>query len=409
MMKIQRIEKHLIKASNPYFEMLKDFCFKSKNLYNSANYQIRQKFINENIYLNYYDMNKLMKTLIPEEGFVNDYKEMPTAQSAQQCLRLLDKNWKSFFKSIKEWGKNKEKYQGMPKLPKYKKKSSMNILILTNFNCKIKEGKIKFPKVFNGFELNTKVSNLQQVRIIPRNDYFIIEVVYNKEVKNLKEDNGKYVSIDLGVNNLMALTNNCHKEFQLINGRKLKSINQYYNKKNSYYKEIAKRMNNLDNTHRLDCLTTKRNNLITDLIHKASKKVIEYTLNCGANTIIMGLNKEWKQNCDMSKTSNQNFVQIPFSELINKITYKAEEQGIKVILVEESYTSGTSFLDNEAPIKEFYNKARRKFRGLFISNEGKRINSDINGSLQILKKEFPNAFKGHGIEDCGFNPVKVGL
>ena len=102
MMKIQRVERHLIKASNPYFEMLKDFCFKSKNLYNSANYQIRQKFINENIYLNYYDMDKLMKSLILEEGFVNDYKEMPTAKSAQQCLRLLDKNWKSFFKSIKD-------------------------------------------------------------------------------------------------------------------------------------------------------------------------------------------------------------------------------------------------------------------------------------------------------------------
>lgn len=408
-MKIQRVEKHLIKISNPYFEMLKDFCFKSKNLYNSANYQIRQKFINENIYLNYYNMDKLMKSIISEEGFVNDYKEMPTAQSAQQCLRLLDKNWKSFFKSIKEWKKNKEKYQGMPKLPKYKKKSGMNILILTNCDCKIKESKIKFPKVFNGFELNTKVSNLQQVRIIPRNDYFIIEVVYNKEIKDLKEDNGKYVSIDLGVNNLMALTNNCHKEFQLINGRKLKSINQYYNKKNSYYSEIAKRMNNLYNTHRLDYLTTKRNNLITDLIHKASKKVIEYTLNCEANTIVIGLNKEWKQNCDMSKKNNQNFVQIPFSELINKVTYKAEEQGIKVILVEESYTSGTSFLDNEDPVKEFYNKARRKFRGLFISNKGKKINSDINGSLQILKKEFPNAFKGHGIEDCGFNPVKVRL
>lgn len=206
-----------------------------------------------------------------------------------------------FFKSIKDWSKHPEKYLGKPKLPKYKKKDGRNILILTNYDCKLKEGHIKFPKIFNDFKLKTNISNLQQVRILPKLNYFEIEVIYNKEVKDLKEDNNRYIGIDIGDNNLMSLTNNCNMQFELINGRKLKSINQYYNKQVAYYKKLAKRMNRLDNTHRINRLTNKRNNLIIDLIHKASKKAIEYALNCEANTIIIGKNDNWKQESSMDK------------------------------------------------------------------------------------------------------------
>ena len=406
---VQRVERQIISKSNPFYNLLDDFCFKSKNLYNSANYQIRQEFIKNRNYLSYYDINKIMRNIVTNDDQVNDYNEMPTAQSAQQCLKILDKNWKSFFKSIKDWTKHPEKYLGRPKLPNYKKKDGRNLLILTNQDCKLKDGYIKFPKIFKGFTLRTKVPNLQQVKILPRNDYFVIEIVFNKNINILREDNQRYISIDLGVNNLMALTNNCNMQFELINGRKLKSINQYYNKKLAYYKELAKRMNNLNTTHRINKLTNKRNNLTIDLIHKASKKVVEYALSCEANTIIIGKNDNWKQESSIGKINNQNFVQIPHSILIEKIKYKAEQNGINVILTEESYTSGTSFLDNELPIKELYNKKRRVKRGLFISNQGKKINADINGSLQILKKVFPNAFNGYGIEGCRFNPVKVEL
>ena len=176
----------------------------------------------------------------------------------------------------------------------------------------------------------------------------------------------------------------------------------------SYYREIAKRMNNLDYTNRMNKLTIKRNNMITDLIHKASKSIINYALSCGANTIVIGNNKDWKRNSPMSKKVNQSFVGIPHQILINQIIYKAENVGIKTIVTEESYTSGTSFLDNELPIKQNYNKSRRIHRGLFKSNLGKLINADVNGSLQIMKKVFPNAFS-HGIKDYGFNPIRVGL
>lgn len=401
----QRVEKHIIKSTNEYYKMLDDFCFKSKNLYNFANYKIRQEFINNGKYLNYYDIDKLCK--MENEDF--DYRNMPTAQSAQQTLRLLDKNWKSFFKSIKKWSKDKNSFLGRPKLPKYKKKDGRNILILTNCECKVKDGKIKFPKAFNGFELTTKCKSIQQIKIIPRCNHIVVEVIYNKSIEELKEDNGRYVSIDLGVDNLMALTNNCNVDFKIISGILIKSRNQSYNKQRAYYTELAKRINDVHYTKRLNKLDLKRNNIINDLIHKASKKAVEYAIECNANVIVIGLNKEWKQDSDMGKKANQKFVQIPYNSLIQKIKYKAEEQGITVITTEESYTSGTSFLDNESPIKENYNKNRRIKRGLFKSNKGKLINSDINGSLQILKKVFPNAYKCYGIEDLGYSPIRVNL
>ena len=403
-MTVQRVEKHFISENNPYYLMLDEFCFKSKNLYNFANYQVRKRFIETGEWLKYNEMDKLFK----QENMDYDYRSMPISSSAQQCLRLLEKNWKSFFKSIKDWSKNKDKYNGRPKLPKYLPKNGRNILILVNQNCKVKDGVVRFPKSFNGFTLKTKVNNVQQVRILPRNKHIVIEVVYNYEVKKLKEDNGKYISIDLGLDNLATITNNCGINPIIINGRKLKSENKYYNKPISYHREIAKRLNSLDYTNRMNKLTIKRNNKITDLIHKASRRVIEYASSCDANTIVIGNNKDWKRESKMSKKINQTFVGIPHQTLINQIIYKAENEGIKVVITEESYTSGTSFIDGELPIKENYDKTRRIHRGLFKSNTGKLINADVNGSYQIIKKVFPNAFS-HGIEDYGFNPIRVNL
>ena len=400
-----RVEKHIIKSNNKYYKILDEYCFKSKNLYNFANYHIRKTFIDTGIWLKYNKLDKMLK----QKDMDFDYRNMPTAQSSQQCLKLLDKNWKSFFKSIKDWVKHKDKYSGRPKLPKYLKKNGRNILILTNQNCKLKNNIINFPKSFNGFTLKTKANNIQQVRMLPRNKHIVIEVVYKINIKDKIKDNNKYVSIDIGLDNLATLTNNCNIQPVIINGRKMKSINKYYNKELSHYREIAKRVNNLDYTNRMNRLTIKRNNMISDLIHKASKSIIEYALSCGANTIIIGNNKDWKRNSSMSKKVNQSFIGIPHQDLIDKITYKAENIGLNVIVTEESYTSGTSFLDNELPIKENYKKERRIFRGLFKTNKGRLINADVNGSLQIMKKVFSNAFDGYEIEGLGLTPIKVGL
>ena len=389
--------------------MLDGFCYKSKNLYNFANYHIRKQFIDTRKWLRYCDLDKLMKQ--SEMDF--DYRSLPVIQSSQQCLKLLDKNWKSFFKSIKDWNKNKNKYSGRPKLPKYLPKNGRNLVILTNQNCKIKDGILKFPKIFNNFTLKTQVSDnsLQQVRILPRNKCIIIEIIYNKQVEDLKKDNQKYVAIDIGLDNLLALSTNTLNKPMIINGRSLKSENKFYNKKISYYREITKRMNNLDYTRKMSFLTNKRNNIINDLIHKASRKVIEYALSCDANTIVIGNNKDWKRNSNMSKKVNQSFVGIPHQKLIEQIIYKAEDYGINVILTEESYTSGTSFVDDQLPTKSNYNKNSRIKRGLFKSNSGKLINADVNASYQNIKKVFPNIYKNvnHEIEDYVFNPIRVNL
>ena len=408
-MRKQRVEKHIIKENNEYYKMLDEFCYKSKNLYNFANYHIRKQFIGTRKWLRYCDLDKLMKQ--PKMDF--DYRSLPVIQSSQQCLKLLDKNWKSFFKVIKDWNKNKSKYNGRPKLPKYLPKNGRNLVVLTNQNCKIKDGILKFPRTFNNFTLKTQVNSddLQQVRILPKNKYIVIEVIYNKRVKDLKKDNQKYVSIDIGLDNLLALSTNTLNKPMIINGKILKSENKYYNKQISHYKEIKKRMNGLDYTRRMNFLTNKRNNIINDLIHKASRKVVEYTLSCDVNTIVIGNNKDWKRNSNMSKQVNQSFVGISHQKLIEQIIYKAENYGINVILTEESYTSGTSFLDDELPTKSNYNKDRRIKRGLFKSNSGKLINADVNASYQILKKVFPNIYNNvnHGIEDYVFNPIRVNL
>ena len=205
-----RVEKHVIKSSCSYFPMLMDFCHKSKNLYNHANYIIRNKFAKENILVSYGELDKILK----KDYDYPDYQSMPTAQTAQQTLRLLCKNWKSFFKSIKDWKKHKDKYLGRPKLPKYLKKDGQYILILTNQNCKLQNGKIKFPKTFCGFEItpefikNDNAVSFQQVRFLPRRNRIVVEVVYTVAVLEEKSDNNRYIGIDIGVDNLATVCNN---------------------------------------------------------------------------------------------------------------------------------------------------------------------------------------------------------
>ncbi len=150
-----RVEKHIIKSNSKYYTVLSDFCSKSKNLYNHANYLVRQEFTRNNRWIRYAELDKILRADLEYP----DYKQMPTAQTAQQLLRLLDKNWKSFFASIKDWKKNPNKYSGRPKLPKYLKKDGKYLLILTNQSCKIKDNILHFPEVFNGFTLKPQFVN----------------------------------------------------------------------------------------------------------------------------------------------------------------------------------------------------------------------------------------------------------
>lgn len=252
--------------------------------------------------------------------------------------------------------------------------------------------------------MKTKVDNLCQVRIVPQSSCYILEVVYKKEVVDHDLDNNLYLGIDIGLNNLVALTSNKSGLTPLlVNGRLLKSINQYYNKTKA---KLMSFVGNKGTSNRIEKLSHKRNCKVNDYLHKTSRFIINYCLAHKIKTIVIGKNKNWKQGINLGRKTNQSFVQIPFDRLIQQIQYKAEEVSISVILQEESYTSKCSFLDLESVEKHNVYKGKRVSRGLFKSSVGKVVNADINGSLNIIRKAVPNAF-ADGIEGVVLHPVKV--
>lgn len=451
-MLVNRVERHIVKKSHKLYSKIDQLSFTSKNLYNYANYLIRQTFIitsrlNEgkdiseeqqeflrwiNLKVDSYnvkrEMNcntnnktfKLLKQFDENHKYLgynfleylakeNENYKLLMAQVSQQVLRVLDKNWISFFNGIKKWSKCKDGFTGRPKLPKYKSKNGRNNICFTNQNCHLVNNAVKFPKCLDQFELKTKVwENLQQVRIKPTGSNYVIEIVYQKVVKQADHDSKSICGIDLGINNFVTIANNTGALPVIINGKIIKSINQYYNKQLAKLKSDLKKRHKKDWSARLQRLTDYRNNRICDFIHKTSRWIINYCLAVGIDTVVVGKNDGWKNESKMSRKTNQHFVQIPHAEFISKLTYKCEDSNIKLVLTEESYTSGTSYLDGELPVKESYNKKRRIKRGLFRSNENILINADLNASYQIMRKVFPNVcIKTDGIEGVGLHPVRV--
>lgn len=359
-------------------------------MYNEANYELRQEFINNGKYISYYDMNKEYKTH-------KNYK-LCFSQPANCTLRLLHKNWKSYFKCIKEWKNNPNKFLGMPKLPKYLKKDGRYIWSLPNNSCKYnyKNGTVHLGNRFlNDYNWKCRcLGRLIQVRFVPKGTCYVMEIVYEIEVKDQDIESKNIIAIDLGVNNLATITNNIGLNPIIINGKGIKSINQFYNKRIAKEKSSLKLRNNKNWSNKLSTITFKRYQRIKNYMHNATTYIIKWCIKNDIDTIVIGKNKEWKQ----EKKNMQNFIYIPYEIFISQLKYKCEDHYIKFIECNESYTSGTSFLDNEKPEEQYYNKSRRIYRGLFKSNSGLLINSDVNGSFQIMKKVFPNAINRYGIE-----------
>lgn len=367
---MNRIERHIVITD----KNLDNLCFLSKNLYNYCNYLIRQEFINNHKMLSEYDLT----TKLAKEKQV-DYIALP-AQSSQQIIKLLFKNWKSFFKVCKV----KDKLNGRPKMPKYKDKTKgRNIVVFTSQQCKLKNGFIHFPKRANIAPLKTKVDNIRQVRIVPQCSCFVIEVVYDKKKQAAKLNSDAYLSIDLGLNNLVTSYDPLNNKSFIVNGRPLKSINQYYNKKKAF---LMSCIGDKGTSNRIRRMALKRNCKIDDYMHKASRFVINYCLKNHIANIVIGNNKDWKQKCNMGKRNNQNFVSIPFEKIISMIQYKAEEHGMNVIITEESYTSKIDHFAGEEMCKHEKYLGKRVKRGLFISSTGRIINADENGAIGILLK-----------------------
>ena len=388
-MKVQRCEQIIIKKSHPKFKVIDEMCYHSKSLYNEANYVIRQHFIETGEYIPYSKMNFDFKTH-------NNYKKC-MSQPANCTMRLLDKNWKSFFISIKDWKAHPEKYLGMPKLPKYLPKDGRFNWMIPNNTCYYEQdkGKIYFQiKKLQGYSWKSKcLGRLIQVRFVPKGACYVMEVVYEIEVPDIQEDSHRIAAIDIGVDNLITMSNNIGQKPIIVNGKILKSINQWYNKETAKLKsELAKR-NGRHWSKKLDIITFKRYCRIKNYMHNTSAYVVRWCVENGIDTLIVGRNKEWKQDTKYM----QNFIMIPYDMLLKQLKYKCENAGIKYIETNEAYTSGTSYLDDEMPVKENYNKDRRIQRGLFQAKD-MLINADVNGSLQIMRKVFPDSYTGYGIE-----------
>lgn len=371
---MQLVEKHIIKDAS-FLEV----CKLSKNLYNQALYYWRQSIFKNIEYFTEFELTGLFAEFKQE-----DYCKLP-AQTSQQVIKLLFKNIKSWHQSRKEYEKNPSKFLGRPKLPNYKKETS--ICVFTNQQVKFKNGFILFPKKCNLPTIKTKVDNACQVRIIPNSDHCVVEIVYEKQEQPMQDYNGNWMGIDLGLNNLATCVT--QKSGVIYNGKPLKSINHFYNKRKSQLQSLLLKGNYL--TKRINRLTNSRNNKVENYIHQISNKIIKQAENENITKIFIGNNKNWKQEVNLGKKTNRNFVSIPHSSLIEKIKYKGLMVGIEVLVTQEAYTSKCSALDLE-PIQKHENYlGKRKKRGLFITSTGKLINADCNGSLNIARLGLKSA------------------
>ncbi|NEN91639.1 MAG: IS200/IS605 family element transposase accessory protein TnpB [Okeania sp. SIO3H1] len=393
------VDRHIINRTHNFWRVCDELAFKSKNLYNLANYYCRQHFFKFSKSL---DLTKLYHATKDSDA----YRSLPTKVS-KQIIKCLVATWRGYFQAIKEWSKHPGKFLGKPKIPKYKDKTKgRNVVIYSKesvYKAPLKDGICHLS--MSDLKIPVVVDTVIEVRIVPATGCYVIEVVYEK--KYVAQINSKYVAgIDLGIDRLVALaTNKPGVKPLLVNGKPLKSVNQLYNKRKAKYQSHLK--GNRKTSRKIEALSYHRNRFVENYLHNTSKLVVNYLVTNNIGTVVIGKNDNWKQGANIGKKNNQNFTQIPHYKLIQQITYKCQLAGIKVIETEESYTSKTSALDLELPCKHELYVGKRVKRGLFRSSTGKAINADINGSIQIIRKKFPEAFSAEGIVSCAVQPVLV--
>jgi len=389
---LKLVEQHIIKKGYCYYEECDDICFRTKNLYNYSLYILRQFFFENGEMIS---ANELRKQLAKENQ--EDFRALPS-QVAKEVLRKLEKNFKSFFQANKTYKKEPSSFSGRPKLPKYKDKQKGRFLAEyyspeAISQKKLKEDVIKLSQ--SGITLPKKGRTIKVVRIVPRYGFYVIEVVYERVAPKEVSDNKRYASVDVGVNNLMAVTFNTGNQPVLVEGKPLKSINQYYNKEKA---RLMSFVGDKGNSKSIKKLTAKRNLKIKDYLHKATTKLVNHIAKLKLSKVYLGWNDGIKQDINIGKRNNQNFVCIPFKMAISMLDYKLKLKGIDFIQKEESYTSKCSFLDLEPVKKQAVYLGKRVKRGLFKSGKGKMINADINASYNIGRKSNPEFLNNDRIE-----------
>ena len=382
--------KHLSKKE---FRNLKYLCHIAKNLKNQAIYNVRQYYFENKKYLSYNENYKMLKNS-------ENYKKL-NSNMAQQILKEVDGSFKSFFGLLK-LAKNGQYDNKKIKLPKYLAKDAFTTLVIAfvrlkdgmliipysnSFRKTHKEIAIKLPPVLKG-------KKIKEIRIIPKQHsrYFEIQYIYKVEEVQRELNKENALGIDLGIDNLCTCVTNTGASF-IIDGRKLKSINQYYNKINAKLQSIKDKQKIERTTLRQKRITRKRNNRINDYLSKAARTIVNYCLNNDIGKLVLGYNEDFQRNSNIGSINNQNFVNIPYGKLRDKLIYLCKLYGIEFKLQEESYTSKASFFDgDEIPIYDKENQKEYKFsgkrikRGLYQTSKGYQLNADCNGALNILRK-----------------------
>ena len=404
--------KHLSKED---YKSIKELCHIAKNLTNEAIYNVRQYYFTEDKFLKYEKNYTLLKSS-------PNYKEL-NSNMAQQILKEVDSSFKSFFGLIKLAKQGKYSLKDC-KLPHYLSKDGYTTLVIgfvrlngnklilpfsNNFKKTHKVVEITIPPVL----LDKKV---KEIRILPKANarYFEIQYIYETECiqRNLNTQNA--LALDLGVNNLVTAVSSTGKSF-IVDGRRLKSINQWFNKENARLQSIKDKQHfGKKPTNRQKAITRDCNNKVNDYMNKAARMIIDYCINNDIGTLIAGYNVTFQRNSHIGKQNNQNFVNIPYGRLRDKLAYMCELNGITYVEQEESYTSKASFWDkdnipvynNDNP-KEYEFSGNRVHRGLYETANGKTFNADINGALNIMRKSSVvdmNILYGRGEVDT---PIRI--
>lgn len=408
------VKQQLKNLSKEDYLNLKKLSHIAKNLYNVATYNVRQYYFQEKEYLKYEQNNILCKE--------NENYKLLNSNMSQQILKEVDGSFKSFFGLLKLAKKGKYDFNYI-RLPKYLDKDSFttlvigfvrikdNVLIMPYSNAYKKTHKpikIKIPPIL----LDKKI---KEIRIIPKFKARFFEIQYTYESVEIQRNlnNTKSLAIDIGLNNLATCVTNEGKSF-IIDGRRLKSINQWFNKQNSILQSIKDKQGIKGTTNKQMIITNNRNNKVNNYINKTCRYIINYCINNNIGNLVIGYNETLQKNINLGRINNQKFVNIPVGNIKEKLEYLCELYGIKFVKQEESYTSKASFFDNDeipkynpnAP-KEYKFSGKRVKRGLYQTKKGYSLNADVNGALNILKKSSVvclNALYSSGEVDT---PVRI--
>ena len=404
--------KHLSKEE---YRTIRELCHVAKNLTNEAIYNVRQYYFTEGEFLKYEKNYTLLKTS-------SNYKAL-NSNMAQQILKEVDGAFKSFFGLLKLAKQGKYAFKDC-KLPHYLPKDGYATLVIgfvrLNGNKLVLPFSNSFKKTHKTIEITIPPvlldKKVKEIRIIPKANarFFEVQYIYKAECiqRNLNTNNA--LALDLGINNLVTAVSSKGKSF-IIDGRRLKSINQWFNKENARLQSIKDKQHfGKKTTNRQKTIARDRNNKVNDYMNKTARKVIDYCITNDIGTLVVGYNETFQHGSNIGKKNNQNFVNISYGQLRNKLEYLCELNNIIFVKQEESYTSKASFWDkDEMPVynadnpTEYQFSGTRVHRGLYKTANGKTFNADINGALNIMRKSNVvdmNILYGRGEVDT---PVRI--